>query len=197
MNAMLYSIVVCLVNLLPTNVLGRYLLERKTISKIAAVVVITVLMSACNVFALTSTLELTDGSSVVGEIESFGNGTYTVKSSFGVLRIPETSIVSIGPTGNSAAKAKGDAGKSSENGGAATGVVPSDLTNAIISDSVLLEKVMALGNDPDVKAILNDPAAMQAIQKGDVGALLSNPSFMKILSKPDVQDISKRVQGGK
>lgn len=160
-----------------------------------ATAMILVVMVACNVLALTSHIELNDGSVVVGEIESFSNGTYTVKSSLGMLAIPEKNVTNI-RTGSSSGKAK-DEGRNAGNSGGGAGGMPSDLTNAIISDSAIMEKVMELNNDPDVKAILNDPAAMQAIQTGDMSALMSNPSFMKLLTKPQIEDISRRVQRGK
>jgi len=163
---------------------------------VVAVAMILFVMGVRDVLALTSAIELNDGSTVVGEIESFSNGAYKVKSSLGVLTIPEKNVTKI-TTGSSNRNAKDGIGKSAGNSGGVGGGVPSDLTNAIVSDPAMLEKIMELGKDPDVKAILNDPVAMQAIQKGDMSELMSNPNFMKLLAKPQVEDISRRVQGGK
>lgn len=159
-------------------------------------VIIFMIMATCNAFALTSTIELKDGSTVVGEIQSFSDGTYTVKSSFGVLTIPEENVTNIA-AGSVRGKAKEQGEKSAGNSEGGGSGVPSDLTNAILSDSATLDKVMELGNDPDVKAILNDPVAMQAIRQGDMSVLLSNPNFMKLMTKPQIEDISEKVRKGK
>jgi hypothetical protein len=167
----------------------------KTAAAIAIAITLTV-MSGWNVLALTSAIELKDGSVVVGEIKSFNNGAYKVESSLGALTIPEKNVTRI-TTGSASGKAGDQGGRTADSSGGGIGGAPGDLTNAIISDPAAIAKVMELGNDPDVKAILNDPAAMQAIQTGDVSALMSNPGFMKLLTKPQVQDISRRIQGGK
>ena len=54
----------------------------------------------------------------------------------------------------------------------------------------------ALQSDPDMQALVNDPAILNAIQSGDISTLIQNPSFMKLLNNPRVREIEKSLQQG-
>ena len=64
------------------------------------------------------------------------------------------------------------------------------------NDGRRMELISALLSDPQMQALLNDPAVLRAAQSGDFGALLNNPNIMKLLANPKVQEIGKRMQQG-
>jgi len=48
---------------------------------------------------------------------------------------------------------------------------------------------MSLQNDPQIQAILNDPAIMQAIEKGDYTSLLDNDKIKALESNPQLNQV--------
>jgi len=69
------------------------------------------------------------------------------------------------------------------------------LKEQMLGDAGIMKLIMALQSDPQMQALLNDPAVMNAIQSGDLGALLQNPAFLKLLDNPRVKEIEKMMQG--
>lgn len=69
------------------------------------------------------------------------------------------------------------------------------LKEQMLGDEGIMKLIMALQSDPQMQALLNDPAVMNAIQSGDLGALLQNPAFLKLLDNPRVKEIEKMMQG--
>jgi hypothetical protein len=53
--------------------------------------------------------------------------------------------------------------------------------------------ILSLQDDPEMQALLNDPALLEAVQAGDLSALTANPRFMKLLDNAKVKEIQKRV----
>jgi len=64
----------------------------------------------------------------------------------------------------------------------------------LISDEAVFKKIQALQDDPDIQAVLSDPALMDALRAGDLNAVTSNPKFMRLLENPAVQEIMKGVR---
>jgi len=75
-------------------------------------------------------------------------------------------------------------------------VVPqvADMKDRMLQDEGVMALISSLQNDPEMQALLGDPAIIRAVQAMDIGALLNNPAFMKLLSNPRVQEIEKRMQ---
>jgi len=122
--------------------------------------------------------ELKDGSLIYGEIVSFSDGVFTIRSeSLGAVRIEESKIRAI-------------RSRTSEVQGQDQIQI---LQQKMMSDEEIVEKILSLQNDPDVQSILKDPEIMKAVNGGDIDALLSNPKFMKLLENPAIQDIGKKV----
>ncbi len=135
-------------------------------------------------------IELTDGSTISGEVLSLSNGIYTIKSdSLGTLRIEETKIRAIRaklpPTSNGAVPAGGAT--------APTGEMKS-LQEKMLSDKEIMGLIQSLRDDPDFKKILEDPEIMKAVNEGDIAALSANPRFMKLLNNATVKEIEKKVK---
>ncbi len=66
----------------------------------------------------------------------------------------------------------------------------------MLNDEGIMALVNALQNDPQMQALLGDPAILRAIQAMDVGTLMNNPDFLKLLTNPRVQEIEQRMQQG-
>jgi hypothetical protein len=62
-----------------------------------------------------------------------------------------------------------------------------NMQGALLADPASREQVLSLQDDPQVKAILDDPATMRAVQSGDLGALLNDPKLRALLDNPTVR----------
>jgi hypothetical protein len=67
------------------------------------------------------------------------------------------------------------------------------LKERMMKDEGTMTLIRALQDDPEMQALLSDPAMMSALLAGDVTTLMNNPAFLKILSNPQVREIEKRV----
>ena len=127
----------------------------------------------------TKTFELLDGSIITGEIISYNDGTFTLKSeTLGTIRIEETKIRAI---------------RSRKNGGISGDEVQT-LQDKMMGNEQIFAMILSLQNDPEFRAILQDPKIMSAVSSGDINALLSNQNFLKLLDKSTIQDIGKMVE---
>ena len=68
-----------------------------------------------------------------------------------------------------------------------------ELKGRMLNDEGIMALIRAMQNDPDMQALLNDPAVLRAVQEMDINTLINNPSFMKMLNNPRVQEIEKRM----
>lgn len=161
-------------------------------------------------------IELRDGTVLRGEIVSLENGNYTIRSSsLGEIRVPASDVRVIrfppappvppsiphrvaapdGATprqgGDSDSADVGqqveDLRRSGDLHGQLEGVQQS-----LGNDDSIMEIIQSLQDDPELKAVLNDPEIMQAVQAGDVQALMANPKFMALLNNPKIQEIQRR-----
>jgi hypothetical protein len=123
-------------------------------------------------------IELKDGSVIYGEIVSFSDGIFTLRSkTLGTVKIKESKIRAI--------RSKASVGQ--------TGDQIQGLQQRMMSDKEIVDMILSLQDDPDVQRVLQDPEIMKAVNSGDINALLSNPKFMKLLESPTIQDITKKV----
>jgi len=128
-------------------------------------------------------IELTDGSVITGEIVSFSDGVYTIKSNhLGILKIEDSKVRSI------------DSGSRDSNDSNASFGDLQGLQNLIMSSPDLMNTIMSLQDDPDFKAALQNPEVMRAVSSGDINTLLSNPLFMKLIENPKVKEIAQEVE---
>lgn len=135
-------------------------------------------------------IELTDGSTISGEVLSLNNGIYTIKSdSLGTITIDETKVRAIRAKLSSSGGGVGPA----SGGTASTGEVKS-MQEKMLSDKEIMSLIHSLQNDPDFKKILEDPEIMKAVNEGDIATLAANPRFMKLLNNATVKEIEKKVR---
>jgi len=132
-------------------------------------------------------IELTDGSTITGEVESLKSGVYTIKSdSLGTIRIEDSKIRAI-RTKSSVPASKVLSGTSSSAERA------KDLQNKMTGDKEIMVLIQSLQNDPDFKKILEDPEIMKAIQEGNFTALAADSRIKKLMNNPTVKEIEKKV----
>jgi len=72
--------------------------------------------------------------------------------------------------------------------GGSNGAVAS-MQSALLADPASREQLLSLQDDPQVRAILEDPATMRAVQSGDLGALLNDPKLRALLDNPTVRGL--------
>ncbi|ABQ24855.1 hypothetical protein [Geotalea uraniireducens] len=68
-----------------------------------------------------------------------------------------------------------------------------EIQGKLLNDEGIMALILSMQNDPEVQALLSDPAVVNAVAAGDVKALADNPRFMQLLNKPQVREIQKRV----
>src|SRR5208283_269823 len=105
----------------------------------------------------TMNIELTDGSVVSGEIVSFSNGIYTIKTeSLGTLNIKSARIRAI-TSKSSQPRTEADHSDSSK-----INSQVQDLQQQMLSDPALMKLIMSLQDNPEFKQALQDPEIQEA-----------------------------------
>ena len=139
-----------------------------------------------------SKIELTDGSTLGGEIVSFSEGKYTVMSpSLGVLRIEDSKVRAIhreGPAAGVPPKAKGsfDAAQIQSQ--------VQKIQAVIASGPDIMKAISKLISDPDFQALLKDPELLKAARSMDMKALMANEKVVNLFSHPTLTELSQKVK---
>jgi hypothetical protein len=132
-------------------------------------------------------IELSDGTHLRGEIVSAANGSFHVRSeSLGEVDIPEERVRSIASVDKSAAPHVDAAGGAAQTSPSAAA---ESMQHSLAANPKAMERVLALQDDPNVRAILADPALMQAIQSNDLETLGRDPRIRALLESPTVQEL--------
>lgn len=133
-------------------------------------------------------IELKDGSRIEGEIRSLDNGVYTVVSpSLGTLHVAESNIAKIEYTSD-ASKPAESSGKPSTQNAALSGEIQ-NLQSSLAQDPATMQSIMSLQSDPQIQALLSDPAIVKAIQDGDYTSLLANPKIQALDSNEHLKQL--------
>ena len=134
------------------------------------------------------TIELKDGSRIVGDIQGIENGVYTVLSpNLGTVHVAQSNIVRIVYGGN-VSNAAVSPGKSPAPDNAMTQNIQ-QLQAQLAQDPSAMQQIMSLQNDPQIQAVLNDPSIANAIQDGDFMSLIGNPKVQALESNPHLQQL--------
>ena len=142
---------------------------------------------SCDVLA-APTIELKDGSRIEGEIQSIENGVYTVLSpSIGTVHVAQSNIARIVYSGD-ASSAAGTSAKSSAHDEALTREIQQQ-TARLAQDPAAMQSIMSLQSDPQIQAILSDPAIVKAIQEGDYMSLLGNTKIQALESNEHLKQL--------
>ena len=142
---------------------------------------------ACGGLA-SPTIELKDGSRIQGEIQSLQNGVYTVLSpSLGTVHVAQSNIVRIVYSGD-VSNTPASSGKPPAHDDAMAGDIQ-QLQTRLAQDPAAMQSIMSLQSDPQIQAILSDPAIAKAIQEGDYMSLLGNPKIQGLESNEHVKQL--------
>ena len=139
------------------------------------------------------TIELKDGSRIQGEILGVDNGVYTVRSpSIGTVHVAQSNIARIVYDGDSANGARVPGKSSARDDGSLTRDIQ-QLQTRLTQDPAAMQSIMSLQSDPQIQAILNDPAIVKAIQDGDYMSLLGNAKIQALESNEHLQQLLQQV----
>jgi hypothetical protein len=127
-------------------------------------------------------IELNDGSLLTGEVLSYQNGAYTVRTdSLGTVTINDAQVRSI--------RSPRERDSSISPGMSQSG----SLRQQMESDEEVMDLIRALKDDPGFREALQDPEIMRAVQNNDLVALMTNPKFLELLNNSKVLEIQKKV----
>ena len=139
------------------------------------------------------TIELKDGSRIEGEIQGIENGVYTVISpSIGTVLITQSNIVRIvysSDVSNAAGspdKAAADK-PAARNDALARGI--QQLQASLAQNPAAVKSIMDLQSDPQIQAVLSDPAIVKAIQEGDYMSLIGNAKIQALESNEHLKQL--------
>lgn len=133
---------------------------------------------------------LKDGSVIKGELVSFDNGIYTFQTdNLGRLQLPEMNVVSISNEPVSGGQA---------------GAVPNfsnkvnAMQNQIMADPQAFETVQQMAEDPEIAAMISDPAFVQqltaAVSNNNVDSVAGDPKIQQLMSNPKMQALIQQLQ---
>ena len=142
------------------------------------------------------TIQLKDGSRIEGEIQGLDNGVYTIVSpSLGTVHVTQSNIVRIEYVGDASAVTASTATASSSKSPAHADPLSGDiqqLQKSLVQDPATMQSIMNLQTDPQIQAILNDPAIAKAIQEGDYTSLLGNPKIQALEENEHVKELVRQ-----
>lgn len=151
-------------------------------------------------------ITLKDNSVIHARVTEMSGGFYLAKSPvLGDIKIPAGNVVSI----------QSEATEAQSAGSPAAAVLTTGLTSAqpthgpdgveSLKAAVVskvqswastregMGAVMNFSQNPDVKAVMNDPQVMQAIQNGDYNALMKSPAIKSLLESPQTKNLMQNI----
>lgn len=148
--------------------------------------------------AAMSRIELTDGSTVEGEVVSVSEGKYVVKSpSLGMLKIEKSKVRGIRGVVSQVASPTPTSSQDSSPQEAPVGLEEvqqvQKLQAAMAGNPQVMDALPGLMAQPDFQALLKDPEIMKAAKSMDFNALLANQKVIKATQNPKIQEISQKV----
>lgn len=160
-----------------------------------AVLVLTVFINlAAPALAAERIIELADGSQIRGDVVSMSNDKFVVRTrSLGTVTLEAGQVVDMRAPKAQAADPQ-SAGKTPAASPATSSGNVSSITATLAGNPQLMGDVMALRDDPRMKAILSDPALMKAVQDLDFNTLANDPRIKALMQSPAVKKIQSQVQ---
>ncbi len=155
------------------------------------VLLLTTLIFATPLFGegTARSFHLKDGSVVSGQLVGMEAGHYLVESPIlGTIRIREEDLLAMTPPGVSISQPNGPA-----DGGFSQQV--DTVRGQILGNPALLQEVQALGNNPRVQAVLNDPSLLGALMSGNLQALEGNPQLQGLMQDPEFLRLVRAIAG--
>ena len=148
---------------------------------------------ACGVLA-SPTIELKDGSRIEGEIQGIEKGVYTILSpSIGTVHVAQSNIVRIVYSDDVSNAGDSSAKKSPPRDEALTRDIQ-QVQASLAQDPATVQAIMSLQSDPQIQAVLSDPAIAKAIQEGDYTSLLGNPKIQALESNEHLKQLVRQQE---
>jgi hypothetical protein len=145
--------------------------------------------------------QLRDGSVISGRLLELKQGHFVVESpSLGQLRIPEDDVLAMTAAGTPVVQPPATPKAAPSSAIAVGGPYAGDIQAAqtqILSSPDLMADVQALAQDPQMQALVNDPAFINALMSGNLQAIQDNPRTHKLMSNPKVQQLIGKVLAAK
>jgi hypothetical protein len=151
-------------------------------------------------------ITLKDSSVIRARVTEMSGGFYVAKSPLlGEIKIPSGEVVSIRAEGTSAQSEGAPATNCASQPDAPSAQAPapasleslrsslSSKVQNLVSTHDGMNAVTNFSNNPDMKAVLNDPQVMQAIQSDDYNSLMQSPVMKRLLDNPQTQALIQSV----
>lgn len=139
------------------------------------------------------TIELVDGSRIQGEILGIQDGVYTVHTpTLGDLHVEQSNIVRIVYSGGASSESGASAPSSARDTETASQI--RQLQESLAQDPQTMASILSLQSDPQIQALLSDPAIAQAIQDGDYASLLANPKIQALENNQNVKQLLEQAR---
>ena len=158
-------------------------------STIICFFILIIFLSGNTVASEVTQIQLTDGSVISGEIISFKEGVYTLRSnSLGTIIIDESQIrvIRMDSQGATAWEPLNASNESIDN-------TIQSLQKSMSHNPEIMEMIQALQNDPEIQSLIRDEGIMGAVSAGDLNSLMSDPDFLKLFENPAIQQIQREM----
>lgn len=134
---------------------------------------------------------LKDGSTVQGKILGIDKGAYIVASpALGELRVKEEDVVSIASPGAVTAPQPAQPLLQPQAGGAELQAAQARM----MADPALMADIQSIASDPEVVALVSDPAFLQAAQSKNISAIQANPRTAQLMNNPKVKALIEKMR---
>jgi len=158
-------------------------------SVLSGIAGVQVFVSVASAEAESRVITMKDGSTVQGKLVSVNNGVYSVESpTLGTLSLKEADVQSVGnpgPVAGSAASAAKQVASDSD---------LQAVQNNIMADPGMMADLQAMANDPEVLALISDPAFMEAAQAKDMAAVAANPRTAQLMNNPKFKALIEKLR---
>ena len=148
-------------------------------------------LSAVAYCGQASRIELADGSVVNGEVVSFIDGIYTIKTgTIGEIKVEAAKISKIESANLPALNPP--IGSTQANN-----LTPSQIDKykqEVMSKPGNMAIVTGLATNPAIQDMVKDPQIADAAKSGDIQSLLKNPKFMDMVNDPQFQEAVKKLK---
>lgn len=126
-------------------------------------------------------IELADGTVINGELTSFTNGVYTIRSSgLGEIKVEASKVAKIETLSRPLI--------------GMTDAQPGIYQQGLMNDPASAAVVSRLASDSGIQELAQDPQIIKAAQTGDIQALMKNEKFMNIVNDPRIQEEMKKIK---
>lgn len=167
------------------------------------------LLLATFVSADERVLLLEDGSQIRGELISYAQGTYTMRTgSLGIVELSDQQVQQVTSVKSLAVKSKirpnirpeiepSVARVEAENSANSISSASIEaLQSAMMSSTSIMNGITSLQSDPQVQALLADPEVLRAIQSLDFDTLSTNPKIQALMKNPKVKALQAEIGMG-